>query len=432
MMRLPAFYGDDKESADQELDDYVSTDPSELQSFLSCLLQLGGPDDVVVSMYDYHAKRLGFDSPRGQSWLKARLTSRPLGLYLSVDRTSNSAKRKQLPAWIREGLEKMEREKQKKAESERLERQRQEELARQHQDQEPPDQEIVEANGSPALPKKSKFETDSDESDDEKEVADEKIIDKIRKSRFDRRLPEQPSFVKPVFHSKEEILQYVMREVRKTLTQLLMEVTTEEMRAAAEEVHNQFQRKGLGIYDSDSGSENSETEGAVNGADSDQELRERIMRRKEDFLDTEEQINKEVAESEEKERRVLSGKKSASREVSPEMEEQVQPTQQVQNTVGVLVHIESGSTINTKGTDGVGAAELKQGAEAEIKAEAGVEAGVEIEVGKGNIEGRTEDIVHAAVVRGEDRQTGDQDIAAVQVVQEEFTVKSQVIEGEHW
>ncbi|KAL1131845.1 hypothetical protein AAG570_011456 [Ranatra chinensis] len=40
----------------------------------------GGPDDAVVRISDYHAMGPGFDSLRGQSWLKARLTSRPLGV----------------------------------------------------------------------------------------------------------------------------------------------------------------------------------------------------------------------------------------------------------------------------------------------------------------------------------------------------------------
>ncbi|KAL1123931.1 hypothetical protein AAG570_001701 [Ranatra chinensis] len=43
--------------------------------------QAGVPNGVVVSMPDYHTKALGFDSLRGQSWLKARLTSGPVGVY---------------------------------------------------------------------------------------------------------------------------------------------------------------------------------------------------------------------------------------------------------------------------------------------------------------------------------------------------------------
>ncbi|KAL1140350.1 hypothetical protein AAG570_000282 [Ranatra chinensis] len=44
------------------------------------LYHTGGPDDVVVSVCDYHAEGPGFNSLRGQSWLKARLASRPLGV----------------------------------------------------------------------------------------------------------------------------------------------------------------------------------------------------------------------------------------------------------------------------------------------------------------------------------------------------------------
>ncbi|KAL1116497.1 hypothetical protein AAG570_004969 [Ranatra chinensis] len=57
------------------------------RSWLNCrsrlpgsLPRFGGPDGVVLSVCDYHAEGPGFDSLRGQSWLKARLTSRPLGV----------------------------------------------------------------------------------------------------------------------------------------------------------------------------------------------------------------------------------------------------------------------------------------------------------------------------------------------------------------
>jgi hypothetical protein len=45
-------------------------------------------------------------------------------------------------------------------------------------------------------------------------------------------------------------------------------------------------------------------------------------------MDTERRIEKEIAEQEEKERKVLLGIKSVSREASPDTEEQVQPNQQ--------------------------------------------------------------------------------------------------------
>lgn len=61
----------------------------------------------------------------------------------------DAVKRRTLPAWIREGLEKMEREKQKKLERERMEQQR----AQMKQEQKSQD---AEGDG-PRLPLKSKF-----------------------------------------------------------------------------------------------------------------------------------------------------------------------------------------------------------------------------------------------------------------------------------
>ncbi|KAL1116455.1 hypothetical protein AAG570_004928 [Ranatra chinensis] len=49
----------------------------------------GGPDGVVVRMPDCHAIGPGFDSLRLQSWLKARLASRPLGVYRSCNMNQN-------------------------------------------------------------------------------------------------------------------------------------------------------------------------------------------------------------------------------------------------------------------------------------------------------------------------------------------------------
>lgn len=63
---------------------------------------------------------------------------------------ADAAKRRVLPAWIREGLEKMEREKQKKAEKERLDRELEEEKLRRNERQ----NSEVGLDGRPA---KSKF-----------------------------------------------------------------------------------------------------------------------------------------------------------------------------------------------------------------------------------------------------------------------------------
>lgn len=61
-------------------------------------------------------------------------------------------KRRTLPAWIREGLEKMEREKQKKLEKERLEKER----AQSSKHKKDPE-EVSEETDGPRLPHKSKF-----------------------------------------------------------------------------------------------------------------------------------------------------------------------------------------------------------------------------------------------------------------------------------
>lgn len=79
------------------------------------------------------------------------------GRFFSSYKTVNLAyvdavKRRTLPAWIREGLEKMEREKQKKLEKERMEQQRS-----QMSKKEKKESEEAEEGDGPRLPQKSKF-----------------------------------------------------------------------------------------------------------------------------------------------------------------------------------------------------------------------------------------------------------------------------------
>lgn len=64
----------------------------------------------------------------------------------------DAVKRRTLPAWIREGLEKMEREKQKKLEKERMEQQRS-----QMSKKEKKESEEAEEGDGPRLPQRSKF-----------------------------------------------------------------------------------------------------------------------------------------------------------------------------------------------------------------------------------------------------------------------------------
>lgn len=68
----------------------------------------------------------------------------------------DAVKRRTLPAWIREGLEKMDREKQKKIERERMEKERAEMAEDDEQDHK-----ADEEGDGPRLPRKSKFVSSS-------------------------------------------------------------------------------------------------------------------------------------------------------------------------------------------------------------------------------------------------------------------------------
>lgn len=149
--------------------------------------------------------------------------------------TIDAAKRRQLPAWIREGLEKMEREKQKAIEREQ-EKQAREEAEKQKKKLEEEELERMkaEASGQPLPPPKSKFESDSDGEESEKDVkpsstlADQEEAD-AKEASVER---EQPHLIK---RSKEEIMQEVMLAVRRSLTEILLEVTDHEIHMVSQE-----------------------------------------------------------------------------------------------------------------------------------------------------------------------------------------------------
>lgn len=85
----------------------------------------------------------------------ARIQLLLLASVLTVRRlwASDAVKRRILPAWIREGLEKMDREKQKRLEKERMEKQRAEMAKEQKKEEDAGDEE----GDGPRLPRKSKF-----------------------------------------------------------------------------------------------------------------------------------------------------------------------------------------------------------------------------------------------------------------------------------
>lgn len=176
--------------------------------------------------------------------------------------TIDAAKRRQLPAWIREGLEKMEREKQKAVERERQEILRKQEIEARKKAE---DEARLVLN-----PSKSKFDSDSEkEVDQEFETSSteqninkknyERTPDVIRprKSRFRDADSPEPSIAADnsptpvsgsmpvtVKRSQEEILQDVMLKVRRSLTEILLEVTNEEIGVVCREVWNRARAKG--------------------------------------------------------------------------------------------------------------------------------------------------------------------------------------------
>ncbi|XP_014468916.1 PREDICTED: arginine/serine-rich protein PNISR-like isoform X2 [Dinoponera quadriceps] len=264
--------------------------------------------------------------------------------------TIDAAKRRQLPAWLREGLEKMEKEKQKAVEKERLEILRKQELEARKQ---------AEDEARAVLdPSKSKFDSDSEKEAEQdfdtgsaRGQQSEKSYDRTpdivlrpRKSRFrDADSPEShtaadesptavastpPSVPK---RSREEIMQDIMLMVRRSLTEILLEVTNEEIGVVCREVWShartkvpagetpvaslnnmaplaQITRKlGLGIYgDSNSESDEEQSEyGQVQDDDSDEELMETVRRRQQAFRKTEEEIEARLAEEDEREEQQL-------------------------------------------------------------------------------------------------------------------------------
>ncbi|KAG9431888.1 Splicing factor, arginine/serine-rich [Apis mellifera carnica] len=259
--------------------------------------------------------------------------------------TIDAAKRRQLPAWIREGLEKMEKEKQKAVERERQEILRKQELEARKQ---------AEDEARAVLnPCKSKFDSDSEkeiEQDLDDGVHNQQVTEKNfertpdillrpRKSRFrdadspdphthaDRSPTTSNATIPTPKRTREEILQDVMLKVRRSLTEILLEVTNEEIGAICREVWSRARAKvpageipvaslnnmaplaqitrklGLGIYgDSNSESEEEQNEHIqTQNNDSDEELIEMVKRRQQAFKKTEEEIEARLAEEDERE-----------------------------------------------------------------------------------------------------------------------------------
>ncbi|KOX76138.1 Arginine/serine-rich protein PNISR [Melipona quadrifasciata] len=243
--------------------------------------------------------------------------------------TIDAAKRRQLPAWIREGLEKMEKEKQKAVERERQEILRKQELEARKQ---------AEDEARAVLnPCKSKFDSDSEketEQDDEgirnQQVTEKSfertpdILLRPRKSRFrdadspdahthiDRSPTVSNTTIATPKRTREEILQDVISFGVDVKGTEIVDGNSSGVPAGETPVASlnntaplaQITRKlGLGIYgDSNSESEEEQNEHVqAQNNDSDEELIETVKRRQQAFKKTEEEIEARLAEEDERE-----------------------------------------------------------------------------------------------------------------------------------
>lgn len=143
----------------------------------------------------------------------------------------DALKRRKLPAWIREGLEKMDREKQKKLEQERMEKERAEMSKNEDEDHEPDN-----GGDGPRIPRKSKFDSDDEGNDDN--VEDRTAM----KKDFSSRSPSPAAEDSEPEMTEEEKEFHLMIITKTLLTEILLEVTNEEIAHVAKEAHRKATR----------------------------------------------------------------------------------------------------------------------------------------------------------------------------------------------
>lgn len=148
----------------------------------------------------------------------------------------DAVKRRTLPAWIREGLEKMEREKQKKLERERMEQQR----AQMKQEQKSQD---AEEGDGPRLPLKSKFDSDDEEEEDD-ENEEDRVSPKV--SRSPSPAPQEENSESEL--TEEERAYQMMLLTKMLLTEILLDVTNEEIYNIAKETHRKATKGSHFVY----------------------------------------------------------------------------------------------------------------------------------------------------------------------------------------
>uniref|UniRef100_A0A8C5E737 PNISR n=1 Tax=Gouania willdenowi TaxID=441366 RepID=A0A8C5E737_GOUWI len=156
----------------------------------------------------------------------------PLPVKPEAPAPLDAVKRRTLPAWIREGLEKMDREKQKKLEQERMEKERADTTREEGKEH------VVDGErDGPRLPRKSKFDSDDEGFDDND--GEEKLS---VKKEFPGRSPSPPAEDSEPEMTDEEKEFHLMVMTKTLLTEILLEVTNEEILYVARETHRKATR----------------------------------------------------------------------------------------------------------------------------------------------------------------------------------------------
>ncbi|KAG5684308.1 hypothetical protein PVAND_013543 [Polypedilum vanderplanki] len=239
------------------------------------------------------------------------------------DNDSNSSgnidaqKKKTLPIWIREGLEKMRREKE-------LENARIQEELKAKEDEEKRKKLMEEALKEIEQEKlrKSKYETSESENDENDTLQETENL-KQKSSQSNKENEEEDAYEK------------MMLLVRQTLTTILLETTNEKIQEISSETLSKYRKKaststtnkpsalirlGLGVYSSSSDSENSDDEGGKNSA-SDWEpesvLKERIRQKVISFEKRSKDIKEKLIRMSEREEEIFRKKAQKSEPPSP-------------------------------------------------------------------------------------------------------------------
>ncbi|XP_037813418.1 arginine/serine-rich protein PNISR isoform X2 [Lucilia sericata] len=232
----------------------------------------------------------------------------------------DAAKRKGLPAWIREGLEKMEREKQKQLEREQ---QKKDNTNSSDEDNHPSPKDVLSKTLNPS---NGSFAVLDEESTDDEDTTIIKSTNNEAEVDLKKDNLEDDTLNSPVAKTYEQKLADLMAVVRRTLTELLLEATNEEISKVAEETIKTFKTKassvqvirksalstltgklGLAAYGDSSSEDNSEDDDDVHNSskkatgqsesenDSEEEIRNIIRSKRRAFIKTSEEIEERVA-----------------------------------------------------------------------------------------------------------------------------------------